>query len=291
MLSFGSEPPAFPATPGATIDLFVAPDGYLPTVLEDLKVPVPPRVLVEPKPAAYVTGRCLGMSGHPTPKAGAEIEELSPELRMETAGDGLFRVGPVPPGKHRLLINGRNVRSVRMDVEVPPEGIDVGDVTLPAPCRLDIRVVNSAGEPVPGAVVTTTWRVAASGMTDGTGRIELPGTEPSESLRAEAEGYLDGWKKILLADGVDRMDVEIRLFRPARIVLRVVDDTGAPVNVLVPEDIEFTVARGEETGVLVLTEIEPGAVDLTLRDATGRTASFRTVVEEGEQRTESVLMK
>jgi hypothetical protein len=247
-------------------------------------------ILLPVRRGAYITGRALESSGRPLARVGIEVADMPPESRVETAGDGILEIGPLRPGRHRVLINARNVRTRRFEADVPPGGLDLGDVTMRGPCRLDIRVLTSAGEPIPGAHVTTTYRVAAKGLTDGAGRITLPGTEEEEMLRAEAEGYLDGWKTVRVAAETERLDVEFRLLRPARLLVRTVDAGGRPVLVLDPrrEDLDSAVLR---PGELLLTNLPPGEVAVDLESEDGRRGSLRAALSEGEDRTVTVVLE
>jgi hypothetical protein len=280
----------FPATVGAVVDLWLTIEGCLPVERTELTVPADGTIEVSASRGAFVRGRCLEPSGRPIARVGIEVEDLPPESRVETAGDGLFAAGPVRPGTHRLLINARNVRTRRFTVEVPAGGLDLGDVTMSGPCALSVLVTTSAGEPIPGAFVTTTYRVAAKGVTNGAGRITLPGTEDREALKARADGYLDGWVEIRVAEGERRQVVPIRLLRPARLLVRTVDGAGRAVSVRVPqrEDFDALVVR---TGELLLSRLAPGDLSVEITDQRGRTGTLHHTVKEGEEAVATVILR
>jgi hypothetical protein len=221
-------------------------------------------------------------------KVVAEIEEDPAELRMETAGDGCFRVGPVEPGTYRLLVYARNVRARSFDLEVGEDGVDLGDLPMPAPADIHVLVTTSANEPVPGALVETSILVPAKGVTDTAGRIVLPGTNAEEVLRVHAEGYLDGWREVSVPDDADRVETVVRLHRPARIVVRAVDRGGSPVFVIPPPDLD---TKGVRAGEFALLNLPPGPLEIPLEDRDGRKGVLRTVVVEGESRVVEVVLE
>ena len=206
---------------------------------------------------------------------------------METFGDGEFRLGPLFSGTYRVLVYARNVRSRRLDVKVTKEGADLGDLRMVAPAEIDIRVVTSAGVPVPAALVETSYLVAAKGLTDGEGRIVLPGTNAEEMLRARAPGFLDAWQEITIPDDRERISTTLELLRPARLLIRAVDRSGRPVPVIVPRDQE---ARRQGPGEFSLENLPPGPLELEVSDRAGRTGRVEEILTEGESRVVTVVL-
>jgi hypothetical protein len=70
-----------------------------------------------------------------------------------------------------------------------------------------------------------------------------------------------------------------------------VDVAGVDVEVEVPADTDLTIRRGDIGSRLVLEDLPPGPIQLTLKDRDGREVEFRTVVKEGEDRAETVLFE
>jgi hypothetical protein len=281
---------AFPVAAGARLDLFVQVPGYLVVYRRGLVVPDDRRIVVTPQRGTFVTGVCLGEGSVLLPKVVAELTELPPEMRDETLGDGKFRIGPVQPGSYVLQLTGRNIRTWRKNIVVPPEGIDVGVARLLAPSDLHIRVTASDGMPLAGAEARTTYRVEARGVTDRAGRLLLPGTEPSELLRVRASGFLDAWEEIRLTEDSYREEIHVILHRPARVVVRGVDREGRPVHFVEPEDTELEVLMMRPDQFL-LTGVPPGPLALELTDRRGRKGRLTMQVPEGEQRNVTVTLE
>ncbi|MEN8151369.1 MAG: carboxypeptidase-like regulatory domain-containing protein [Planctomycetota bacterium] len=280
----------FPVAEGTVFDLYVQMPGYLVVYRPGIERPEDGLIVVQPERGTYVAGTCVGEGDVLLPKVVAELTSLPPEMRDETLGDGKFRIGPIDPGPYELQLTGRNIRTWRKEIVVPTEGNDVGIVCLQAPCDLHIRVTAGGGVPVRGAEVRTTYRVEARGVTDGAGYLLLPGTEPSEMLRVRAPGYLDTWEEIRLAEDSWRQELNVRLFRPARIVVRAVDSEGRPVHLLEPgdTDLEVLMLRSDQ---LLLRDVPPGPVTLPLADRAGRTGELAIDVAEGEERTVTVTLR
>jgi hypothetical protein len=234
-----------------------------------------------------IRGRCFAPSGHPLPKVVVEVEEAPLEARMETFGDGTFKIGPLLPGRYRVLAYARNVRSRRFEVDLEEEGADLGDLPMIAPAEIDVRVVTSAGVPVPGALVETSYLVSAKGLTDVEGRIVLPGTNEEERLRARAPGYLDAWQEVNIPDDRERISVTLELLRPARLLIRALDRSGRPVPVIVPRDQD---AFRQGPGEFSLENLPPGPLELVVEDRAGRKGHVSEVLAEGESRVVTVVL-
>jgi hypothetical protein len=272
------------------LDVYVAAKGCLPFFRRHLSIPEDGRIRITPRKGVFVTGRCIGESGDPLPKVVAELIELPPEAREETLGDGFFRIGPVHPGRFRVQLTGRNVRTFKKRIFVTRDGYDLGTVKLLSPADLVIRVTTSDGAPVARAEVRTTYRVEARGMTDPAGRITLPGTEPAEMLRVRATGLLDGWQDVRLPDESYREEIHVTMYRPARIVLRAVDEADRPVHLLEPVEAEVNVMQ-LRSDQLLLTDVPPGPLTLDLTDRDGRKGKLEITVTEGEERMVKVVLR
>jgi len=281
---------SFPVADGADLDLFLQVPGYLVVYRQEIVVPEDRRIVVTPQRGTFVTGTCVGEGAILLPKVVAELTELPPEMRDETLGDGKFRIGPVHPGSYDLQLTGRNIRTWRKGIVVPPEGIDVGVAQLLAPSDLHIRVTASDGMPLVGAEVRTTYRVEARGVTDSAGRLLLPGTEPSELLRVRAPGYLDAWDEIRLTEGSYREEIHVVIYRPARVIVRGVDREGRPVHFREPEETELDVLMLRPDQFL-LTEVPPGPLSIDLTDRTGRKGRLALEVTEGRQHNVKVTLE
>jgi hypothetical protein len=289
-IHFTGDRVSFPATCGAEIDLLLRVKGFIHVERKEVRIPEDHWIPVFLQRGPVIRGRCLGEAGHPLPKAVAELEEDPTSLRMETLGDGRFRVGPVLPGSYRVVIYARNIRTREFDVDVREEDVDLEDVRLMAPCDLTVLVTTSDGAPVPGAQVETSYLVPAKGVTDEGGRILLPGRNRDEVLRVRAEGFLDGWKEVEIPDDRRRMEEVVRLLRPARILIRALDRNGRAAPVLLPDRDDLTLSP-EGPGEILVTDLPPGPLELGLEDRDGRKGVLRTIVREGEVRVETVVLE
>jgi hypothetical protein len=285
---FRGGPFEFHASRDRPLDVYVKARGYLPAVLEDALVPESGLLEIPLPEGAFIRGRCLGSGGHPLPKVVAEVREMPLDARMETLGDGVFRAGALPPGRYSFLLYARNVRTRRYDLTVPAKGVDLGDVAMLPPCDLKVLVVDSAGAPVSGALVETSLLVASKGSTGAGGTVTLPGTNAEESLRVNAPGYLDTWHDVVIPDEARTLPVRVVLYRPARLLLRAVDEQGAPVEVLESDGPDF---HRVGPGTYVMEDLPPGALEISLSGHNGRVGHLMTVFAEGEEKVLSVVLR
>ncbi|NNJ27559.1 hypothetical protein [Alienimonas chondri] len=128
-------------------------------------------------------------SNRSTP-AGVGWKRLQADQRQTSIEeDGRFTVG-TPRDKVRLVAKGRGSEQWfpgMLEVDVPPEGFNVGDVPLARMPELTGTVVNADGEPVPRALVWTTHDSAVTApatAADANGRFTLR----PESIPASLEG-------------------------------------------------------------------------------------------------------
>ncbi len=278
----------FFAGSGGTFDVFLLVKGFMVVSREGARVPEDGRLPIFLYPGGVISGRCLGAGGHPLAKVVAEVEEDPLNARTETAGDGVFRVGGLIPGAYHLLLYARNIRTKRIAVRAGAEPVDLGDVPLLPPCEVSVGVVDSAGRPIPGAVVESALLVSAKAATDGEGQVSLPGRNREETLRVHAEGYLDAWPEVSVPDDRLRVEVTARLFRPARLLVRVTDRDGRPVSAKAPGGLE---ASYPGPGEVLFPGLAPGPFEVVLTDREGRTAAIHAVLVEGEDRVQAAVVE
>jgi hypothetical protein len=269
--------------------LYLEARHYLPVGREILSLPEDGRIVFALTEGPTVTGRCLGAGDHPLPKVVVEVEEEPLTARTETLGDGVFRLGGLDPGRYRVLLYARNVRTRRLTVAVRDgEVADLGDVRMRPPAEVSVRVIDSAGAPIRGAVVESALLVSAAAATDVAGFARLPGRNETETLRVRAEGFLDAWPEVRIAGEDDRVDVTVRLFRPARLLVRVVDREGRPVAADLPRGIQ---ARPGGPGEIIVEGLSPGPFEMEVEDRAERTGTLRTLLVEGETRVETLVVE
>lgn len=82
--------------------------------------------------------------------AGARVRLTGTSYSARAAGDGRFRLGPVPPGRYTLRVDHPMVRLLkvagRVPVEVRPDETARADFTLPKPSGLLTRLCPDTGE-------------------------------------------------------------------------------------------------------------------------------------------------
>jgi hypothetical protein len=201
----------------------------------------------------------------------------------------VFRIGGLDPGRYRVLLYARNVRTRRLTVAVRNgEVADLGDVRMRPPAEVSVRVIDSAGAPIRGAVVESALLVSAAAATDVAGFARLPGRNETETLRVRAEGFLDAWPEVRIGGEDDRVDVTARLFRPARLLVRVVDREGRPVAADLPRGIQ---ARPGGPGEIIVEGLPPGPFEMEVEDRAERTGLLRTLLVEGETRIETLVVE
>ena len=280
---------SFYAPVDGPFDLYLEARHYMPVAREGTTVPPDGRIPITLTEGPAITGRCLGAADHPLAKVVIEVEEDPLVARMETPGDGVFRLGGLDPGRYRVLLYARNVRARQFTAEVA-EGrdADLGDVRMPPPAEIVVRVLTSGDAPVRGAVVESAQLVSAKALTDETGVAVLPGRNEEETLKVHAEGFVDAWPEVKVRPEDDRVEILVRLFRPARLLVRAVDKEGLPAPVAPPRGLA---ARAGGPGEIVIDGLAPGPFELELEDREGRAGTLRTVLLEGESRIETLVLE
>ena len=258
-------------------------------------------------------GRVLDLEGRPL--EGVEVTAAASGvrdaavLRARTNVDGHFTLPDLPGGRfdlhaHRADFSPTTVRGLDLaellalaaehDASrgAPRDTpVDLGTLLLERGAILRGRVVDAAGEPIPGVAVWTVDpdderaeallvrppRQPPAAFSDPDGAFAAPGMPPDgrRHVLLRAEGYLP--RALALVAASDRL--EVTLVRAAGTRGRVVDEAGAPV---VGAEISLTpplaiteldtlpnlgrehhhLARTDEHGVFELRGITPGPYDL-----------------------------
>lgn len=226
-----------------------------------------------PLPAQAEVYRPL-VEGSMPPAFPEEARDGAP-LGAEAAGeDGRVRIDGLPPGSLRVLVTAAGHHARLLELELPSEGMDLGDVVLEPGSDVRIRVLDSDDRPLAGVAVS--WapgsRVAGrqGGITDGDGLFVLRGLPGEGEIQvwASARGFVTSAPHPV--ELPPDADVELRLQPGRRLRVRVVEaETGSPigdarVSVMVPNE--------QRTG---------NPVDRTRHDTSGRTSARGEVVMEG----------
>jgi protocatechuate 3,4-dioxygenase beta subunit len=165
-------------------------------------------------PGASVEGRVLSPEGDPVPNAGVAVAEVAragtvafPSLRSGTDADGHYRIEGIAPGPHTLEAYSEGYRGAVRDVEAKGETRGV-DFQLDRGLELSGRVIDTAGNPVAGAVV----------FVEGTGRNSRV-TDSEEDGSFRVAGLENGKYSLHASRGADSGAAETA-----------VTLTGAPVS-------------------------------------------------------------
>ncbi len=339
-LAFSGEDGSFRVAelPAVPLELEARAAGYPPARSGTLKLAPGATRTVELRlvPGAAVTLRAVTPEGdplagvevavHPASEGGSGVLRLGvveappagePLASGVTGEDGRAVVEAVPVGTVdlRLAASGYVARTLP-EVEVPAEGIDLGDVELRHAVSVEGRVVDPEGRPVPGAEVMATRSAGFLGLSvfrgqltaDEEGRFVLEGLDPTGEiyLLARAEGWIPGppVKVALPPEG----EVEVPVRRGRKLSGLVVDAaSGEPVEGM---EVDVAVQRtvtvpgmGEAQswmpagrtvtaadGSFRVDDLEPGTVEVRISGKGYRPASVQVTVPE-EQDPEPVMVK
>ncbi|WPB77902.1 carboxypeptidase regulatory-like domain-containing protein [Archangium violaceum] len=252
-------------------------------------------VLLELGTDARVTGTVRDPAGNPIADASiwTELDSRSldnPTLNARTAADGTYSLGPLPLGKYQLQAVASRYRVSSSLVNVPKAGLQAQDFTLEPSLLIEGRVLNAAGQPLPGVKLEWraetgeargAWRNSTSGE-DGT--FVLKALEPvSHRLWARHEDFLPTAQTVQApASGV-----QVVLRAGARVEGEVVDEKELPVPqarvqlLSVEEPGEDGLdssreTRTDERGRFTLQGLEPGGYRVSAWSGTGAEARTNT---------------
>lgn len=312
--------------PAEPLELVARAEGYPPARSGTLE-PEPGgavEVTLKLVQGAAVSLRVLDPAGEPVP--GVTVEAHVPSVR--DAGSLLFAGGveSAPPGEPlasgvtgedgRVVLEAVPVGTVDLalsaedwvvrtipDLEVPPEGVDLGDQELHRAVSVQGRVVDPEGRPVPGAEVMATRNAEIlhfkGDLTAGEdGRFVVEGLDPRGEiyLRARAAGWIPGppVKVTLPPEG----EVEVPVREGRTLTGRVVDaESGEGLEGL---DVELFARRkvavagmgsamsvmpaGKTTsgqgGTFRVEDLEPGTVVLNVSGGGYQPAELQVSVPE-----------
>lgn len=257
---------AFDTLPPGPVALRCAPEGYAPTVVEAIA----PEDDVVIRIGALFTLRGKVMRG------GAKAESI--QLRLEGSGvwpakvvaakpDGTFAFAAIPDGVYAIEAvapaatpGDPEYASIPLE-NVTPE-LEV-TLALVEAYRVEVTVVNGAGEPVVGArthlASAQIGMLAKAAKTDDAGQARLgPVVVGPYVLHADADGYLPAdATPVLVEDGAD-LALTVVLSEAAQIRGVVVDDAGHPVEgatVAVQTDALFSVGEGQARAQMFAGEL------------------------------------
>jgi len=181
-----------------------------------------------------------GKAGTDAPISGATVELRGLDAQTaQTGGDGTVEFAVVVPGGYEVVAAAPGFAPSRQFTQVGAGPTEL-TLALVAGAAVAGRVVDEAGQPVPGARVAysgaSDWNVQADErkdgvLTDTAGRFAFPAL-PAGSFRfiARHESFAPGSSAIVTLDGSHAIDgVEIKLTAGATVAGKVVDGAGAAV--------------------------------------------------------------
>ncbi|MBN2493165.1 MAG: carboxypeptidase regulatory-like domain-containing protein [Deltaproteobacteria bacterium] len=209
------------------------------------------------EPAAVLSGQVVGLAGTVLPGADVRLVHFPfwcvAEPRAETAADGRFELDSLGPGRHALRVSRPGYVPREQTVKLPARGCV--QVTLQAALPIEIRVVDRAGRPIPGA------RIAYVGS-DRSHYADEQGVLRAEDLPAgrhvlevSAQGHLQS------------PPIELRLPAPGPVRIELSDGPVATGQVLDDRGLPFP-------GIFVLSSCGQD------RARTGQDGRFRLALEE-----------
>lgn len=240
-----------------SVSIAVENPGYAPVVERFNKASAQLRIVL--RRGVLVTGRITSVRGR-IPVSNARITVVSAGRRRLTTSnqEGTWQLADVPEGPVHLLVEAPDLPTVELDRVVERQTrldrpFDLGEIDLPEAGAVEGTVVDSKGEPVIGAQVST---VAIAGfspaaapnrgtaITDRNGHFRLaPVAVGTLVLHAFAPTVGRGQSDAIeILRGRDQKDVRIKLDRP--IEDEVSAGTSASVAIgLSPSDLGIVVER------------------------------------------------
>ena len=281
--------------------------GFQEAKLADLVIPKGEDlddVEIKLEEGAILQGRVVTPDGRPA--IGASVGKVSgghsfgPRMggNAPVDGDGYYRLEGLAPGELSIQAEHPEYPRVAKDVDLRA-GINAVNLAFEGGQEVSGRVVDSAGKPVPAAVVQTVqtgqyWGNAET-QTESDGSFTLPGVQDGDyTLRAEAEGYAAARDQKISVAGQPVVGLEVVLDPGARIV--------GTVSGLDPKDFDRVTIRSmnpdfgfhgtgvDREGRFRMDHVGPGEHELvgTLTDS-ARRATAQVRVEAGMQEVSTEL--
>lgn len=225
-----------------TIDLRLTARGFAPETVARIPIVVPPEPtdragqeapeidlgMVALLPGATIVGRVMDQEGEPV----TAIVETATN-RWPTDDQGSFVVEDLRPDSQTdLTIRAdgyvpRIFRAVRAPTDEPLR------VMLDAAARIHGRVIDQAGQPVPGAKLL--YRLPGnatlpSAISDDDGGYRLAPLAPGGELVVDADGFLPFRHTALELQPGETRELDITLELGVRVLVEVTDPDGAPIH-------------------------------------------------------------
>lgn len=240
---------------GKTYELKVRHPGYAEASSSPVLTPTSEPVRIELQAARTLSGRIVNSDGKPI--GGATILRVEdPRLSLKEGGpsfsggllseetsnpEGFFEIGGLVPGPVDLEVSAEGYKPKRLPPVQVPEDRDVQriEVTLDRSAFVDVRVLDSAGNPVPGVwvradpepLVTPSSLLFSSALrseepsTDSEGRVRIEVPEPG-TYRISTLGWGSRQSTSVEVPPDTTPRVELRLPETAQISGRVVGKDG-----------------------------------------------------------------
>lgn len=225
---------------------------------------------------ATVLGRVLDEAGKPLVgvRVEAECKEPSPAdggwreipaARATTGADGGFSLSGLTPGRHVLVIFGRNLDlPAPVEVVAPAQGLVLRPIRQ---ARVTLRLAAPAGAPVPRRAFV--WERDPSGTghggtraLDAEGRLTLEGLKGRTVLDLRVDGYVRVVREVDAQPGAELDLGTIPLEVGLTLKGRVLDRAGAPVEGASLSFVDATDAASDAAGAFSLPHLSAGEVEL-----------------------------
>lgn len=240
---------------GKTYKLVARHPGHVEANVPNVQAPTPEPVRIELRPARTLFGRVVDPEGEPV--RGADVFWVE-DFRLSVAGgmpdvagglrsqaftdaEGFFEIGGLEPGPIHLEVSAPGYKPKRLSAVQIPEDRDAErlTITLDRGAFMDVRVLDSAGEPVAGAWVRafpespadlSPFLLASSlrslePATDGEGRVRIEIQGPGR-YRISARGWDREASTLVEVEPGKTPQVELRLKEGAQLSGRVTGEDG-----------------------------------------------------------------
>lgn len=269
------------APPMSRVIATIGAERHARSVFEGATLDLPRKVALSP--GVRLSGRFVSSEGEPLAAIEGTFEAwLSPRIphpirrRVKSGPDGRWVLDGATPGEAALLIETPEYGRVQRSLTLGGERVDLGDIVLQPPVRLQL-VVRDGREPVKDAVVRAGGREV---RTDESGVANLRGLHADEVLRlvVTAEGYVPA--AISLQPRLPDQQV-VQLERSVRVHGVVVGDEGSPAGA----DLQVVTGHREREGGRVegafSLDLTPGSAHELVFSAPDR-QELRVAVDRGE---------
>ena len=250
-----------PAIPPVPVTLIAWSESAAPIVMDVAQIP---RTIELPR-GTTISGRVVDARRRPIEGVAVEaifaIGKLTRGLRrsVQSTSAGAFTIRGIPEGPAQLKLSKPQLVTIvrRIDGDT-----DLGNITLRAAGKAEVRVVDVDGQPIAGATVRVTDGAKATTNRDGIAHLDGVPANEDLTLHVSARGFR-------AADVVEKSPIVVELSRGVRVIGNVVDaETGSaagPGDVLVINNGAQRVVAFDATGAIDIGGLDEGTLSLEVR--------------------------